>query len=158
MRIYYLKFSFSDAFSETTNQSYFLLIINQHQSISSGNLFPVHFLLISCAAATIGSHCCTYCHCRIALLAEQFQIQICYFPDLSVRKSKICHCCICTCISLCCMRPVNHSHLSILSYDHITRIEVSVAYFIMLWHTLKSCQKFITCCRIKIFQSVDLAG
>ena len=89
--------------------------------------------------------------------AEQFQIEICYFLIFQCEK-QICHCCICTCISLCCMRPVHNRHLAVFTYDHITRIKVSVTYFIMLWHTLKSCQKFITCSRIKIFQSIDLTS
>ena len=54
------------------------------------------------------------------------------------------------------MRPVNHCHLSSFTDDHITWIEVSMAYFVMLWHTLKSCKQFISCCRIQILQFVDL--
>ena len=54
------------------------------------------------------------------------------------------------------MCPVNNCHLSILSYDYVTRIEITVADLIMLRHTLKTCHQFITGCSIQVFQSVNL--
>ena len=55
------------------------------------------------------------------------------------------------------MCPVNDCHLSILSNNNVTWIEISVTYFIMFWHALQTCQKLIPCCRIQIFQTINLS-
>src|SRR5699024_7769452 len=95
--------------------------------------------------------------CRIALPAEQIHVFVSELLILQC-KQKVGHGCIRTCVSLCGMSPVNHIEGSVFSYDHVDWIEITMTYFVMLWHAVQSCQEFISGRSIHhIFQTVDLA-
>ena len=129
--------------------SLFLLVIHNINP-SHQEIFLKRIFLESCAAATIGSHCCTYCIVVSLFLQKIFRYRSAFFLTFQC-KQKIGHSCIRTSISLCHMSPVNHSHLTVLSNDHVARIKISVTDLVMLRHTFQSCHQFISCRRIQDF-------
>ena len=87
---------------------------------------------------------------RMALCAEHIEILLCAV-DIAVQpEEQIRSCNVCGSISLRCVRPVYDIGRAVVCDDDILRVEVAVAKFCMLRHTVKTGMKLIACCCVKI--------
>ena len=88
--------------------------------------------------------------CGIALLTEGVKVELCSL-NISVKaEQQIRTCNISRCVTLSCVSPVDNVRRTVLGYNDIGGVEISVAHLFMLGHTLKTSVKIVTGGSVKI--------
>ena len=83
----------------------------------------------------------------VCLFAEQFHVLVCSCLIFQTQK-QIGTGGICTGIALSCMNPVQDIHGTIIGYDDIVGLEITMTQLHMLGHAVQSCQEVITIDRV----------